>query len=159
MDLTAINLLVDDNPSLLRRLATKRLDEAGRRIHAARNHLAAAADLSRLYPNNSFNLIYDAAREIVEGALLTVGIRGRGCTDELLSIAVTTIFDDDFRDFDWIRRRRKENRYSSSMTRSIVHPAELNDARSSTLTMCSHLQALIDVEPVIDLSISGRSVP
>ncbi|MEU6564927.1 hypothetical protein [Nocardia nova] len=159
MDLTTVNSLVDGNPSLLRRLETKRVDEAGLRIQAARKHLAAAAELSRLNPNNSFNLIYDAAREVVEGALLTVGIRGRGCTDELLGVAVTTIFGDDFRDFDWIRRRRKENRYSSSMTRSVVHPEELNDARSSTLTMCSHLQALIDVEPAIDLSISGRNVP
>ncbi|WNV82891.1 hypothetical protein [Umezawaea sp. Da 62-37] len=154
MDSDVIDHLMQRNE--LRQLESRRPSEASERIRAANIHLESAEILRKNDLNDSFKLIYDAARKIAEGALLTIGLRASSTGgDDALARAITAIFEEDFRDFDWIRRRRNEMRYSS-LRRGGVREPELDDAMRSTLTMRSRLQTLINGEPVIDQSISGR---
>jgi hypothetical protein len=155
MDLTVIDGLIDRDE--LRRLEMCRPDEANERLRAANNHIRSAKTLRSSDSNDSFKLIYDAARKIAEGALLTIGLRASNLGgDEALARTITAVFKDDFRDFDWIRRRRNEMRYSS-LRRSGVRAPELEDAMKCTLTMLSLLQALIEKDPVTDQSVLGVS--
>lgn len=153
MDMSVIGSLVSGGR--LKRLEEQRPLEAGERIHAADVHLKSAAILRHSAPNDSFRLIFDAARMIAEGALLTVGLRASSAGgDEAIARAATAIFEEEFRDFDWIRRRRNEMRYNS-LRRGQVRTQELDDAMRSTLAMRSSLERIVVDAPITDQSISG----
>jgi hypothetical protein len=85
-------------------------------IAQAKDHLASAASIRAIDISGAFTLAYDAARMSLAAVLLNQGLRprGEGAHAVLLEALIAQLEpprQNEFREFDWMRRLRNDTQY------------------------------------------------